>query len=669
MEILQKIFFPTQFIPHGHCYLWQPELVWLHLLSDVLIAIAYYSIPIMLIYFVRKRDDVPFRGIFLLFGLFITTCGTTHLMAVWTLWHPAYWLSGTIKAITAVVSIYTALSLIPTIPAALALPKPEALRQINQQLGSEIEDRKQAEAQLHQLNQELEARVEARTADLRDSEQRLRSLFEAAPDFIYVLDQQGLIQQVNSTTLEQSGYAESDLIGQPLDRFLSSDSQALCQQEFTLLMTHGNHRQEMEFVCKNGQILTMDCSCTVVADDCLDAYILVLQRDITQRKQIETERTKLFATLQESEQRWSSFLRDVRLMVIGVDSRGQVDYANPYFLSLMDYRLSDILGKNWVESFIPPYQQPQIEKNFQDILNHENRPRYQSTLVTKTGEERIISWTSTLQKTLEGTSAGVLSIGEDVTERYAIDRMKDEFISVVSHELRTPLTSIHGALDLLTSGLLEPQSDRGQHALAIAAESSSRLVQLVNDILELERLESGKVRLHWSSVSTHELIQRACEVVELMAERGEIRLEMVETDLCIWADGDRLIQVLTNLLSNAIKFSEPSSTIWVTVEEWSIPEGSQVRFTVKDQGRGIPPNKLERIFERFHQVDASDSRSKGGTGLGLAICSSIVQQHGGKIWVESILGEGSSFSFTVPRCQSTVLDNAPLDNFPKIKNE
>lgn len=148
METLHNIFFPTQFIPHGHCYLWQPELVWLHLLSDVLIAIAYYSIPIMLIYFVRKRDDVPFRGIFLLFGLFITTCGTTHLMAVWTLWHPAYWLSGIIKAITAVVSIYTALALIPTIPAALALPKPEVLQQINQQLGTEIEERKQAEAAL-----------------------------------------------------------------------------------------------------------------------------------------------------------------------------------------------------------------------------------------------------------------------------------------------------------------------------------------------------------------------------------------------------------------------------------------------------------------------------------------------------------------------------------------
>src|SRR5919202_1662453 len=115
------------FIPHGHCYLWKPELVWLHIVSDSLIALAYYSIPFMLVYFVRQRRDVPYPGIFLMFGSFIIACGTTHLLEVWTLWHPTYWLSGLLKAFTAIVSLYTAVELVPLVPKALDLPSPTQL--------------------------------------------------------------------------------------------------------------------------------------------------------------------------------------------------------------------------------------------------------------------------------------------------------------------------------------------------------------------------------------------------------------------------------------------------------------------------------------------------------------------------------------------------------------
>lgn len=133
VELLQS-FFSDNFIPHGHCYLWKPELVSLHVISDVIIALSYYSIPLTLVYFVRKRQDVPFKIIFLLFGAFIVSCGTTHIMEVWTLWYPTYWLSGTLKAFTAVVSFYTALTLIPLVPQALALPSPAQLEQANRAL-------------------------------------------------------------------------------------------------------------------------------------------------------------------------------------------------------------------------------------------------------------------------------------------------------------------------------------------------------------------------------------------------------------------------------------------------------------------------------------------------------------------------------------------------------
>jgi signal transduction histidine kinase len=223
--------------------------------------------------------------------------------------------------------------------------------------------------------------------------------------------------------------------------------------------------------------------------------------------------------------------------------------------------------------------------------------------------------------------------------------------------------------------------------IEIAAESAERLVRLVNDILELERLESGKISLSKQTCNAADLMTQAIDMMQVMANRAGITLSVAPQTILLNADSDRLIQVLTNLLGNAIKFSSRGSTVWLTVElrtgdqsfsqeglgrqggfstqdfpsSLSSSPASSIRqflapnptilFKVQDQGRGIPADKLETIFERFHQVDASDSRKKGGTGLGLAICRSIVQQHGGRIWVESTLGEGSSFYFTLPSQQ------------------
>ncbi|MBF2066135.1 MAG: GHKL domain-containing protein [Calothrix sp. C42_A2020_038] len=173
MEFLHN-FFSGNFIPHGHCYLWKPELVSLHIISDILITLSYYSIPITLIYFIRKRADVPFKTIFLLFGAFIISCGTTHLMEVWTLWHPDYWVAGAIKALTALVSLYTALTLIPLVPSALALPSPAQLETANQALMIEIIERKRVEQELLQYKNHLEETVQTRTAELEKANAQLQ---------------------------------------------------------------------------------------------------------------------------------------------------------------------------------------------------------------------------------------------------------------------------------------------------------------------------------------------------------------------------------------------------------------------------------------------------------------------------------------------------------------
>ncbi|MBR8829953.1 MAG: Adaptive-response sensory-kinase SasA [Chroococcopsis gigantea SAG 12.99] len=169
LEFLNQYLVSSPFIPHGHCYLWKPGLVWLHLLSDSLIAMAYYSIPVMLIYFVRQRRDVPFTGIFWMFGAFIAACGTSHILEVWTLWHPIYWVSGTVKAFTAFISLYTASELFELIPQALTLPSPEQLQQANDRLSAEIQEKEKAQREILILNTELEIRVAERTTQLQIS--------------------------------------------------------------------------------------------------------------------------------------------------------------------------------------------------------------------------------------------------------------------------------------------------------------------------------------------------------------------------------------------------------------------------------------------------------------------------------------------------------------------
>ena len=255
------------------------------------------------------------------------------------------------------------------------------------------------------------------------------------------------------------------------------------------------------------------------------------------------------------------------------------------------------------------------------------------------------------------TQDEVLVVVRDISDRYKLDRIKDEFISIVSHELRTPLTAIRGALGILASGVLHNRPDKNRQMLHMALNNTERLIRLVNDILDLERLTADRVEPVMEPCQIEELITLAVDGVDAIALQSGIDLQVEAVNATVVAAPDAIVQALTNLLGNAIKFSYPKGKIWLTAEVLPAPDPSPgqphppqqyLRVAVRDQGRGIPPDRLELIFERFQQVDVSDSRQRGGTGLGLAICKRIVEQHGGQIWVESQLGEGSTFYFTLP---------------------
>jgi signal transduction histidine kinase/CheY-like chemotaxis protein len=241
-----------------------------------------------------------------------------------------------------------------------------------------------------------------------------------------------------------------------------------------------------------------------------------------------------------------------------------------------------------------------------------------------------------------------------LTHRSELDTLKDEFISTVSHELRTPLTSIRGALGLLSSGIIGDVDAKALNLLRIAVTNTDRLIRLINDILDLERMESGRAPLQIRRCSLRDLAQQAIDTMTPMADANTVHLALEPSTVAQTAypealffdgDSDRILQVLTNLLSNAIKFSPAASTVRIHTEAAS----DSILLKVVDEGRGIPSDKLDSIFDRFQQIEPSDARQKGGTGLGLAICRSIVQQHSGSIWAQRNLGPGTTLYMMLPR--------------------
>jgi len=243
----------------------------------------------------------------------------------------------------------------------------------------------------------------------------------------------------------------------------------------------------------------------------------------------------------------------------------------------------------------------------------------------------------------------------DRSDRARAERAKDEFLSTVSHELRTPLASIRGALGLIEGGAAGEVSDKARELVTLGTRNADRMMRLVNDILDLKRIESGRMRLKPQAVDPEEMVRVALDGLAVIADDAEVELRVAgEAGYAIWGDPDRIVQVLTNLVSNAIKFSPKGSAVTVEITE----RASAVRFTVSDQGPGIPEDEQSRLFSRFQQLDQSDSRAISGSGLGLAIAKAIVTAHDGEIGLEGAQ-RGATFYFEIPQARS-VSDSAEL---------
>lgn len=259
---------------------------------------------------------------------------------------------------------------------------------------------------------------------------------------------------------------------------------------------------------------------------------------------------------------------------------------------------------------------------------------------------KALLWTKSSLRDESGLETGVVYVATDITERMQMEQMKTDFVSTVSHELRTPLTSILGSIKLIQSGVAGEISEKSAQMLAIAHSNSNRLVRLINDILDIQKIEAGHLDVESKPVELCVRIQKAVKENAAYAEKYHVSYRFLRPEHEVWITGDkhRIDQILANLLSNAAKFSEPGNEVVISIS----CEDSDVTISVMDTGVGIPEQYQESIFEKFKQIDASDSRNKGGTGLGLAITHNLVKMMNGEIWLDSVPGERTTFHVRFP---------------------
>jgi len=484
-------------------------------------------------------------------------------------------------------------------------------------------------------------------AALRESEERFHQAFENAAIGMALVSLDGHWLQVNRSLCEMLGYSEQELLALTFQAVTHPDDLHLGLNYFQQMLSGEipSCQFEKRYLHKLGHTVWGMLSSSMVRDGQNQPLYIVTQiEDITERKQALEELRNLSKALESAVEG-----------IAQVDSQGRYFKTNPAYASMLGYQPEELVGMNWQQTIYPD-ELESIETAYQRMLI-DGKAEFEARALRKDGtvfDKQVVMVKAYDQ---QQQFIGNYCFMKDISDRREIERLKDEFISVVSHELRTPLTSISAALDLLAGGVLQNQPEDAQQMLNIAANNSDRLVRLINDILDIERIESGKIVMTKQACDAGDLMNQSVEAIQEIAERTGVTLSVSPVSVRLWADPDRIIQILTNLLSNAIKFSPQGSTVWLSAElirsqgSGSVYPSSSpdtLLIKVRDQGRGIPSDKIESIFERFQQVDASDSRQKGGTGLGLAICRSILQQHEGRIWAESTLGEGSTFYFTLP---------------------
>lgn len=351
---------------------------------------------------------------------------------------------------------------------------------------------------------------------------------------------------------------------------------------------------------------------------------------------------KELKVLKAGEARIRALIENLPVGIVVLDAHGTIEFLNSTIESSFKYANHQLLGKRLSKLFVPGQavvdgapDSPQAREAFGRNM--------ELTALARGGQEFPVDFMLASIE-MEGESK-TLAMILDATEKYQLKKMRQAFVSMVRSELKEPLTKVAAFLTRFENGSLGTVSPKGASTTKLMQQNIERLIVLLNDLFDLEKLESGKIDIDPAPTQLNVIFERSINAVQMFAQKHNVRLEAPSYQLELYADANRVVQVLVNLMSNAIKFSPPQSIVTLAVRQ----SPTQVEISVIDQGRGIPATHLDAVFEAYKQVEDGDAKKKGGTGLGLAICKTIVEAHGGQIGVNSEEGKGCVFWLRLPR--------------------
>ncbi len=640
------------FLPHGYCFTWQPHLLWSMVAADIAIALAYFSIPVALLIVVKRRGDAFLRAPAWLFSAFIFTCGITHLMDVWVIWQPDYGLQVVFKVLTALISLATAITLWPLIPKILKIPTRAAYEAVIQAL-------------------EAEARQRNRVEDsLVDTQEALVITLASIGAGFMAADQLGRVTRMNAVAEQITGWPQQEALGRSLWQVFERQgrpSAYLDKNPIDILLEVGatiDQVHRVVAISRQGQATSVDLQAALThgADQSVRGIALVF-RDMTRLNQAENERRLLSAIVESSQD-----------AIIGKQLDGTITSWNQAAQNIFGYTAEEAIGQP-IQMLIPADRKNEEMLIVSNLAAGIRVPPFETKRTCKDGTLIDVSVTiSPIQDEL-GQIIGASKVARDISQQKQAEalrlvgqrleaenrqiqeasRLKSEFLANMSHELRTPLNAIIGFADLLHSGVVPEQSPKHRQFLGHIGTSGRHLLQLINDVLDLSKVEAGKLDFTPEAVHLPQLAKEVTDILQSVAMRQDVHIhthiDPAVMDLTI--DPARLKQVLYNYLSNAIKFGPAGSQIMLR----ALPEGQDhVRIEVQDSGIGISPKDLPRLFMEFQQLDSSSNKRHAGTGLGLALTRRLVEAQGGTVGVRSTLGQGSVFHAVLKRINSPQID-------------
>ena len=504
---------------------------------------------------------------------------------------------------------------------------------------------------------EQRRQIYAQKLALAETDRLKTAILASAGAMIIATDREGKVLIFNPAAETALGYSADDIIGQhtpalwcdeaeiathAAELAISHGAKIKCGFEVLTYVTQltGREMREWTFIRKDGSRFPVSLSMTPMRDgEGQVAGFLGMAEDITQRRRQEL-------ALKASEETFRSAVENAPNGMALIEPDGTLLKVNPALCTMLGFDADELVNMP-LRSIPHPEDVDMDRESVKKLYRGEiNTYRVEKRLVHKTGRIVHVLLSMSLIRHPDGAAKYYVAQAMDITERMEMDRIKSEFISIVSHELRTPLTSIRGSLGLLTGKIVKGVPETAQKLIDIAYKNCERLILLINDILDIDKIASGKMRFDMRPENAVALMEEAAEATRGYADDlgVHIRLEPSVSGLMLNVDRDRFIQVLSNLLSNAIKFSPESGTIELRAD---LREG-RVRISVRDHGPGIPEEFQDRLFNKFFQADASSTREKGGTGLGLHISRQIIEHMGGQIGFDTNIGLGTTMWVELP---------------------